>query len=36
MRHKHVELIKAWADGAKIEYLTTSKIWFGPIPEDKL
>ena len=23
MKHKHAELIKAWADGAKIEYFST-------------
>ena len=23
MKHKHAELIKAWADGAQIEFLTT-------------
>jgi len=25
--HKHAELIKAWADGAEIEYLTERKEW---------
>lgn len=28
MRHKHYDLIKAWADGAQIEYLTRSKRWY--------
>jgi hypothetical protein len=28
MKHKHAELIKAWADGAKIEYLRKlQKCW---------
>lgn len=26
--HKHAELIKAWADGAEIEYKTPSGKWF--------
>ena len=33
--HKHAELIKAWADGAEIEYLHSAKIeWIAtPAPE---
>ena len=27
MKHKHADLIKAWADGAEIEYLTFTKEW---------
>jgi hypothetical protein len=27
MKHKHAELIKAWADGAEIEYLTAYGNW---------
>lgn len=33
MKHKRCDLIKAWADGAQIEYLTVSKGWCSiPIP----
>ena len=27
MKHKHAELIHAWADGAEIEYLTAYGTW---------
>lgn len=27
MKHKHAELIKAWADGAVIQYRTTENNW---------
>lgn len=26
--HKHAELIKAWADGAEIEYFNTNGSWY--------
>lgn len=26
--HKHAALIKAWADGAEIEYLSIDKMWY--------
>ena len=28
MKHKHAELIKAWADGAKIEFHSHDDVWF--------
>ncbi len=31
--HKHAAVIKAWADGAEIEYLDSSKAWRGIDPE---
>lgn len=27
MKHKHADLIKAWADGAEVEYLSFTKEW---------
>ena len=26
--HKHAALIKAWADGAEIEYLSMDEVWY--------
>lgn len=27
MKHKHAEIIKAWADGAQIEFFTSDEFW---------
>jgi hypothetical protein len=35
MKHKHAEVIKAWAEGAEIEYSFAHNIWY-PVDKDPL